>query len=381
MARFIPIILAGGKGERFWPVSRLKWPKQFLRLDGSQRSLLQSTADRLLPLAPWESLFVITASHLAEGVRAQLPEIPPENILVEPQGRDTAPAVAWATLEVAKRYGEEVVCGFFPADHYITDRQRYCDTLRAAADLAVREGAIATLSIHPTFPSTGYGYIEQGPQAGTFSAGIVADLPAYKVSRFTEKPDQETAEGFLKSGRYSWNSGIFIFPAAVMIAELETYAPEMTAALKDKGVDAYATLKKLSIDYAVMEKTDRAYVMPANFGWDDLGDWNAIERMLTGKASEESTPENKTQVGDAQLEGNTQNNAQNIELCQHLGLDTQGSILYSADANELIVTIGLEDVVVVRDGNATLIVKKDRTQDIKQIVKTIGQDDRFKHLL
>jgi len=359
MARFIPIILAGGKGERFWPVSRLKRPKQFLRLDGSRRSLLQSTADRLLPIASWESLFVITASHLAEGVKAQLPEIPPENILVEPQGRDTAPAVAWATIEVAKRYGEDAVCGFFPADHYITDQQRYCDTLRAAADLAVSEGAIATLSIKPTFPATGYGYIEQGPEAGSFSAGVVTDLPAYKVSRFTEKPDQETAEGFLKSGLYSWNSGIFIFPAAVMIAELEAHAPEMTAALKEKGVDAYATLKKLSIDYAVMEKTDRAYVMPANFGWDDLGDWNAIERLLASDAEDK----------------------QNVELCQHLGLDTQGSIIYSDDDDELIVTIGLEDVVVVRDGNVTLIVKKDRTQDIKQIVKTIGQNERFKHLL
>ena len=360
MARFIPIILAGGKGERFWPVSRLKRPKQFLRLDGGKRSLLQSTADRLLPIAPWDSLFVITASHLADGVRAQLPDIPPENILVEPQGRDTAPAVAWATLEVAKRYGEDAVCGFFPADHYITDQQRYCDTLKAAADLAVSEGAIATLSINPHFPSTGYGYIEQGKSAGTFSAGVVSDLPAYKVSRFTEKPDQDTAERFLESGRYSWNSGIFIFPAAVMLAELETHAPEMTAALKAKGVAAYADLKKLSIDYAVMEKTDRAYVMPANFGWDDLGDWNAIERLLKSDAEED---------------------AGNVELCQHLGLDTQGSILYSADEDELIVTIGLDDVVVVRDGNVTLIVKKDRTQDVKQVVKTIGQQKQFKHLL
>ena len=371
---FYPYYPSWCKGERFWPVSRLKRPKQFLRLDGSSRSLLQSTADRLLPIAPWESLFVITASHLAEAVRAQLPKIPPENILVEPQGKDTAPAVAWATLEVADRYGSDAVCGFFPADHYITDRQRYCDTLRAAADLAVNAGAIATLSIRPTFPSTGYGYIEQGPQAGSFSAGVVADLPAYKVSRFTEKPDQETAESFLESGRYSWNSGIFIFPATVMISELETHAPEMIAALKEQGVDAYATLQKLSIDYAVMEKTDRAYVMPANFGWDDLGDWNAIERLIMGQAPEDNPQSRNTPEEKAQK-------AQNVELCQHLGLDTQGSILYSADDDELIVTIGLEDVVVVRDGNATLIVKKDRTQDIKQIVKTIGEDDRLKHLL
>lgn len=356
MPRFIPIILAGGKGERFWPVSRLQRPKQFLCLDGGDRSLLQATADRLLPLADWDSLFVITAAHLAEGVRQQLPDIPNANILVEPQGRDTAPAVAWATLEIAKRYGDEAICGFFPADHYITDQARYCDTLRAAAKLAVSQGAIATLGINPTFPSTGYGYIEQGSAAGSFSAGCVTDLNAYKVSRFTEKPDKATAEDFLHSGNYSWNSGIFIFPAAVMIGELKDHAPAMTSALMEKGADAYATLEKLSIDYAVMEKTDRAYVMPADFGWDDLGDWNAIERLMKGDAD-------------------------NVEMCQHMGIETTGSILYSADPDEVIVTIGLEDVVVVRDGNATLIVKKDRTQEIKQAVKSLGAEEKFKHLL
>lgn len=354
MTRFIPIILAGGKGERFWPVSRLKRPKQFLCLDGGDRSLMQSTADRLLPLANWDEMFVITAAHLADGVKEQLPDMPTENILVEPQGRDTAPAVAWATLEVTKRYGDDAICGFFPADHYIVDEERYRDTLQAAADLAVSKGAIATLGITPTFPSTGYGYIEQGESAGRFSG--VTNLPAYKVSRFAEKPNKETAEQFLASGKYSWNSGMFIFPAAVMIAELKQHAPEMTQALIEKGVDAYATLSKLSIDYAVMEKTDRAYVVPADFGWDDLGDWNAIERLLKG-------------------------DAQNVELCQHVGLNTTGSILYSANDDELIVTIGLEDVVVVRDGNATLIVKKDRTQEIKQAVKTLGVEDKFQHLL
>ena len=359
MARFIPIILAGGKGERFWPVSRLKRPKQFLCLDGSDRSLLQSTADRLLPMADWSSLFVITASHLADGVREQLPDIPTENILVEPQGRDTAPAVAWATLEVSKRFGDDAVCGFFPADHTITEQTRYLDTLRAATELAVAKSAIATLGITPTFPSTGYGYIEQGNSAGSFTAGSVSDLPAYKVSRFTEKPDQATAQTFLDSGRYSWNSGMFIFPAAVMIAELKAYAPEMTNALIEKGVAAYEELEKLSIDYAVMEKTDKAYVMPANFGWDDLGDWNAIERLQ------------KSLNGDSD----------NVEMCEHVGLDTTGSILYSDSSDELIVTIGLEDIVVVRDGDATLIVRKDRTQDIKQAVKALGKEERFQHLL
>ncbi|HEY9648918.1 MAG TPA: sugar phosphate nucleotidyltransferase, partial [Chroococcidiopsis sp.] len=214
----IPVILAGGKGERFWPLSRKDRPKQFLSLDGSGDSLLQATANRLLELAGgWDGLWVITASHLAEGVREQLPELPEANLLVEVEGRDTAPAVAWATLEIARRHGDDAVIGFFPADHWIADEDAFRQTLRAAADLATTQGAIATLGINPTYASTGYGYIEQGDSLGSF-----AGLPGYRVSRFTEKPDRPTAEEFLASGRFSWNAGMFIFQAGMVIEELHT---------------------------------------------------------------------------------------------------------------------------------------------------------------
>lgn len=353
MAPLIPVILAGGKGERFWPVSRLKRPKQFLCLDGSNQSLLQATARRLLPLAgDWNNLWVITAAHLADGVREQLPDLPAANLLVEPQGRDTAPAVAWATAEIAQRHGHDATVGFFPADHWIEDEAAFQQTLTAAAELAISQGAIATLGIHPTFPSTGYGYIEQGQDAGRFGA-----LNAYRVSRFTEKPDRETADQFIASGRFSWNSGMFIFPAGVMLQELKTHAPELAQPILAKGANAYDDLPKLSIDYAVMEKTERAYVMPVAFGWDDLGDWNAVERLLK------------------------QPNDKNVELATHVGLDTEGSIVYAEDDSEVVVTIGLEDIVIVRDGNATLVVHKDRTQDIKKVVKQLGADERFRHLL
>ncbi|MEM1290308.1 MAG: mannose-1-phosphate guanylyltransferase [Cyanobacteria bacterium P01_H01_bin.162] len=349
----IPVILAGGKGERFWPVSRRQHPKQFLCLDGSGFSLLQATANRLLPMTEtWDSLWVITAAHLADGIRQQLPDLPESNLLIEPEGKDTAPAVAWATLEVAKRHGESAIAGFFPADHWIADEAAYRQTLVAAAQLATQKSAIATLGINPTFPATGYGYIEQGKGVGQFDA-----LAAYKVARFTEKPDQSTAEEFIASGRFSWNSGMFIFPTGVMLQELATYAPEIMQPLQARGVDAYADLAKLSIDYAVMEKTDKSFVMPVDFGWDDLGDWNAVERLL-------QSPDHP-----------------NVEMAQHLGLDTTGSIVYTSDNDELIVTIGLEDVVVVRDGKATLVVHKSRTQDIKKAVKALGADPNFKHLL
>jgi mannose-1-phosphate guanylyltransferase len=337
---FIPVILAGGKGERFWPVSRKHRPKQFLCLDGSGSSLLQSTADRLLPLAGgWDRLWVVTASHLAAGIKEQLPQLPEENVLVEPEGRDTAPAVAWTTLEIARRYGEDAVVGFFPADHCIAQSDKFQYTLDAAVDLASDQAAIVTLGITPDHPATGYGYIERGEEIGFFGG-----LEAYRVNRFTEKPDQSKAEEFLATGRFSWNSGIFVFRAGVAIAQLHLHAPDLIQMLETQGVAAYPQLPKISIDYALMEKTDLACVLPVVFGWDDLGDWNAIERLLKGDSD-------------------------NVELAYHVGRDTRGSILYASSDQDAIVTIGLEDVVIVRDGNITLIVKKDRTQEIKQVLQ------------
>ena len=354
----VPVILAGGKGERFWPLSRRQRPKQFLSLDGSGRSLLQSTADRLLPIAGgWDSIWVVTAAHLADGVREQMPELPEDNLLVEPEGRDTAPAVAWSTLKIAERYGRDAVVGFFPADHWIEDETVFQATLNAAATLATKEAAIVTLGITPTLPSTGYGYIQAGDKIGVYGAQADhAGFPAYRVNRFTEKPDRQTAEQFLATGTFSWNSGMFVFRAGVALDELLVYAPEILSPLEEQGVAAYPTLPKKSIDYALMEKTQQAYVLPVAFGWDDLGDWNAIERLLKGDND-------------------------NVELATHVGLDTHGAIFYASNQDDLIVTIGLDDLVVVRDGNVTLIVKKDRTQEIKQVLKEIQAKPQFKDLL
>ncbi|EKQ68134.1 mannose-1-phosphate guanylyltransferase [Leptolyngbyaceae cyanobacterium JSC-12] len=349
----VPVILAGGKGERFWPLSRRNRPKQFLSLDGSGRSLLQATAERLLAIAGgWEDIWVVTASHLAEGVREQLPNLPEVNLLVEPEGRDTAPAVAWSTLEISQRYGREAVLGFFPADHWIADEAAFHATLTAAADLAAQETAIVTLGIAPNYPSIGYGYIQQGEGVGQYGRGFAA----YRVDRFMEKPDRATAEEFLATGKFSWNSGMFVFRAGVALDELLVYAPEILGPLEEQGLAAYPNLPKKSIDYALMEKTQQAYVLPVAFGWDDLGDWNAIERLLKGEDP-------------------------NVELARHIGLDTQGALFYATDNDDLIVTIGLEDTVIVRDGKVTLIVKKDRTQEIKNVLKEIQADPNLKHLL
>jgi mannose-1-phosphate guanylyltransferase len=350
--KFVPVILAGGKGERFWPLSRKHRPKQFLCLDGSGESLIQATASRLVPIVGgWEDIWVITSGLLATGVQEQLPQLRADNLLVEPEGRDTAAAVAWASLEVAKRYGDDVTIGFFPADAWIGDVQAFAKTIGAAVELAQTQGAIVTLGITPTFPSTGYGYIQQGAASGEYQG-----LKTYQTRRFTEKPDAATAQEFIASGDYTWNSGIFIFTAQTVIQELQLYAPEIMQLLTKQGISIYPTLPKLSIDYALMEKTKLTHVIPAEFGWDDLGDWNAIERLLKGDSI-------------------------NVELANHIGLDTQGAILYASNPAEVVVTIGLEDVVIVRDGDVTLIVAKHRTQEIKQVLGKIKENKELDRLL
>ena len=350
--KFVPVILAGGKGERFWPLSRKHRPKQFLCLDGSDESLLQATANRLVPIVgSWEDIWVITSKLLETGVQEQLPSLPAANLLAEPEGRDTAAAVAWASLEVAKRYGDDVIIGFFPADAWIGDVAAFAKTIAAAVALADTQGAIVTLGITPTFPSIGYGYIQQGAASGEYE-----QLKTYQALRFTEKPDLATAKDFMTSGDYTWNSGIFIFKAKTAIGELKSYAPALMQLLIEQGVSIYATLPKISIDYALMEKTKLTHVIPTDFGWDDLGDWNAIERLLKGDNL-------------------------NVELANHVCIDTQGAVIYASNPAEVVVTIGLEDVVIVRDGDVTLIVAKDRTQEIKQIVNKIKEDRALDRLL
>ncbi|MBL1209308.1 mannose-1-phosphate guanylyltransferase [Geminocystis sp. GBBB08] len=341
---FVPVILAGGKGERFWPLSRLQRPKQFLCLDGSGKSLLQNTAYRLLSLAQgWENILVITSQLLADGVKQQLPLLPHQNILVEPVGKDTAPAVTWASLFIKTHYGEDAIAGFFPADHYIGNQEEFERIIETGVNFALENEAIVTLGIKPDYPSTGYGYIEQGEVKTKKD-----DIFIYKVTRFTEKPDEEKAEEFITTGRYSWNSGMFIFQIGVVLKELANYAPQILQPLEDKGKLAYQELDKISIDYALMEKTHLACVIKVDFGWDDLGDWNALERLLTAENS-------------------------NVVRGNHINENTKNSIIYSTQEEEIIMTIGLEDVVIVRDGNATLVVNKNKTQDIKKALKILQE--------
>lgn len=354
---FYPVILAGGSGERFWPLSRKHKPKQFLTLEAGGRSLIQVTADRLSALSDgMDQLLVVTANDQRSNVLEHLPELPLENLLVEPVARDTAAAVLYGALTIA-RDEPDAVMGVFPADARVDDPQAFSAALGRAIAYAEGHDALVTLGMSPQYPATGYGYIEQGEPQG--------ENGVFRVQRFTEKPDARTAQAFLDTGRFFWNSGMFVWRVQSILEAFRTLAPElytpMAEAAKLRGGlrQVYPSLPKISVDYAILERAGNVVVIPASFGWDDLGDWNALERLLKGDAS-----------GDGS----------NVAVGRTVSLDTGGAILYTTGGDDLIATIGLEDVVVVRAGDVTLVVRKDRTQDIKRVVqqlKTSPELERF----
>jgi len=369
MRGFVAIILAGGSGQRFWPLSTPERPKQFLDLETTGRTLLQATFDRLTPVCGGPTgVYVVTGERYRELVEAQLPEVPVRQVLLEPLGRDTAAAIALATLEVRARHGD-VTVGVFPADHRVDDPQAFADAVRRAAMLAETHGAIVTLGMRPDRPATGYGYIEVGEAVG--------DAPApplgHRVARFVEKPDLDTAQGYLDTGRFLWNAGIFVAPARVLTEELERYAPEvmlpLAAAHRDgRAAAIYPLLPKRSIDYAVMEHTDRACVVPAAFGWDDLGDWVALERLPRASGRPRTGSADEAVVANADHTAVEPPAGRNTVVGRHVGIDTEGSIIYN-DGDGVIVTVGVRDVVVVRRGDAVLLVAKDQVQQLKRALE------------
>ena len=345
---FISVILAGGRGERFWPLSRSSRPKQFLRLLPGGQSLLEATVERLLPLSGWERTLVATSQELAPLIKDHLPDLPEENLILEPAARDTAPAAAWASLHVERRFGDDVPMGFFPADHFIVNNAVFKSAVSLAARIAREHSAIVTLGVSPTYPSSAFGYIERGEPLGNYGS-------AYRVRRFVEKPDRSQAERYLVQGGFYWNAGIFIFRPRVLLDEFQRHAPDILNALENEGSGAYENLRKVSLDYAVMEHTDKAIIVPAEFEWDDLGDWTSLERLLEGEGK-------------------------NVELARHIGIDTEGAIIYATSRDEVIVTLGVKNVVIVRDGNITLVVRKDRVQEIKRLL-TLLKEREYQELL
>ncbi len=351
------IIMAGGSGTRFWPASRRDTPKQLLRLSGD-RTMIQSTADRLGDLVPDARKLVVTNATLVDRVREQLPELPAEAVIGEPCKRDTAPCVGLAAVLIAANDPDATML-VMPADHVIREDSDFQDAIGHGVRLLDEDpGRIVTFGISPTYPAESFGYIERGE---------AIDETAYRVSRFREKPDAATAAEYLDSGKFYWNSGIFLWRAATILDALAEHQPAMLKRLQTIGKAAgnddfanvlereFTAIEGQSIDYAVMEHHDNTVVIEAPFRWDDVGSWQAMARM-----------------NQADEQGNT-------VLAQHLGLDTQGSIIYSSE-DHLIVTIDIDDLMVVHTPQATLVAPKSSEERVREVVKKLENGDFHQHL-
>jgi mannose-1-phosphate guanylyltransferase len=356
------VIMAGGGGTRLWPISRKEKPKQLLPLLGKE-TLFQSTVNRLEKLFPPERILVVTVEEQAREMQIQSPDIPAENYLIEPSPRGTASVVALAAAVLKKR-DPEAMMAILTADHFIRNRDLFRYLIRTAFDVAAKD-YLVTLGITPTFPSTGYGYIEQGEHLdGDYS------YPVYKVKRFKEKPDEITAEQLLRAGDHSWNSGMFIWKADAILAEIKKQMPSLSQAVtaiaeawngpqRDEVLGSYwQGLKSQTIDYGIMEKAERVAILPAGgLGWSDVGSWDSLFEVLL-----------------PDMNGNVPVNT------QHLLLDTHNTLVYGKSDDKLIVTIGLDDVVVVDAGDVFLVCKVDQAQKVKEVVEHLKKHNQEKYL-
>jgi mannose-1-phosphate guanylyltransferase len=366
--RFV-IIMAGGRGERFWPVSREKTPKQLITLLG-KRSFLQQAVDRVLPLVPLKNILIITNAAQAPEVRRQLPKLPRTNIIAEPVGRDTCAAVTLGAAIVGARTVNGVMA-VLPADHVIPDEKKFQQVLADAFDLASRGQVIVTIGIKPTEPATGYGYIRTGVELPPPAGVKRYKTTFYKAEQFVEKPNLDKALEYLNSGQYRWNAGMFIWSFVTITNGLEKHQPEMAAACK-RWFDAaakgrlekvlakeYPDIKKISVDFALMEHAQNVVVADGSFEWDDLGAWPALARHLKPDA------EGNCAVGD------------------FLHVDAARNIIYDARTKNRtpICVVGLRDSIIVQTDDATLVAHKSQAQKIKELVKKLGEDKRLKALV
>lgn len=325
---FYAAILSGGSGERFWPLSTSERPKQFLSVFGG-KSLLRQSVDRLRGLVPPECILVVTAKSLAKATYRELPEIPRKNILLEPCRRDTAAAVATACTAVEKLGGENAVAAILTADHLMEDVAAFRRILLTAADAAERSADIVTMGVKPTYPATGFGYIKVGGPCGD---GVC------RAERFVEKPNLATARRYLRSGKYVWNAGMFVWKVSTLKSALAEHAPQLVGITpKD-----YERLPKISFDYAVMEKSKNVLVTSGDFGWDDVGTWTSVGHHL------DQTESGNAVRGDVTF------------------LDCEGTVAVAEGAR--IAALGVKDLVIVTTKDAVLVAAKERVQDLKKLL-------------
>ncbi|MNW40493.1 Alginate biosynthesis protein AlgA [compost metagenome] len=344
------VIMAGGKGERFWPKSRTNLPKQFLNISGN-KSMIQQSITRLEKMVDIEQIFVVTNGLYAELIKAQIPHLPHDNIIIEPIGRNTAPCIGLASIIIDEKFPDSTMI-VLPSDHIIENEDGFIKILQTAAEVAQENESLVTLGIQPSYPETGYGYIESTDQKQ-----VVNELDVLKVKKFVEKPDQSTAEAYLAAGNYYWNSGIFIWRTQVIRKYIQQLMPEMhdiletmraafgSSNLNEVIENEFIKMPDQSIDYGIMEKVDNIHVIPCIFGWDDVGSWTALERI------------NDLDENGNVIKGNI------------LNLDTKRCIIESN--GKLIATLGIEDLIIVDTEDVTLICNKDKAQEVKLLLKEL----------
>lgn len=351
------LIMAGGKGERFWPRSRVSLPKQFLSLTDDGKTMIQLTVERISPLVNIEDVYIATNKNYKELVKQQLPGIPEENILCEPVGRNTAPCIGLGAAHVAKKYDDATMI-VLASDHLIKNNDIFTETFTQACEVAEKGENLVTIGITPNYPETGYGYIkyDQNTKEGS----------AYAVEKFVEKPVLEVAKEYLADGHYLWNSGMFVWKVSTILNNFKKLLPESYAALmkikESVGTaDEEAVLNKEfmnleaeSVDYAIMEKADNIYIIPGNFGWDDIGSWLAVGRIK------------KTDDDNNVVNGNV------------VTVNTKNCVIEGAD--KLIATVGLRDMVVVDTKDATLISTKENAGEIKKVLAKLRETGKNQYL-
>ncbi|RNC83457.1 MAG: mannose-1-phosphate guanylyltransferase [Winogradskyella sp.] len=350
---YYAILMAGGVGSRFWPVSTQDFPKQFHDMLGSGDTLIQKTFNRLAKFIPTENIFILTNERYNDLVFEQLPSVTSRQVVLEPAMRNTAPCILYASLKIQKENPNAVMI-VAPSDHWIEDEQSFTNNVKQAFEFCSNNDALMTLGITPTFPNTGYGYIE-------YNKSSVSDIKV--VNQFREKPDYETAKHFLNQGNFLWNAGIFMWSVTSVVKAFQNNQGELYS-LFEKGQDAYNTdsedkfiqenykkAENISVDYAIMEKSDNVYVIPATFDWNDLGTWGSLYDKL-----------------DKDDDGNAVVNAKTLSL------ESSGNMIRTTD-NKIVVVDGLKDYIIVDKDEVLLIFPKAKEQDIKVVLKQVK--DKF----
>lgn len=349
--------MAGGRGERFWPKSRRSLPKQFLSLTGDGKTMIQLTVERVKDLVAIEDVYVATNKSYAALVQEQLPGIPKENILCEPIGRNTAPCIGMGAAHIQKKNGDALMM-VLPSDHLIKNNELFVQTLRNALDAAQKGPNLATIGITPNYPETGYGYIKFESQK--------KDGEAFSVERFVEKPDLEKAKEYLADGSYLWNSGMFVWKASTILSCIKEFMPDLSAGLEkiqaavgtadyEKTLESvFPALPSESIDYGVMEKAKNVWVLPGDFGWDDVGSWLAVGRIR------ESDATNST------VEGNV------------VAVNSSDNVIIGG--KKLIACVGVKNMVVVDADDALLLCAKESCGDIKKVLAALREKGMEEYL-